>query len=237
MHHYQPITDRKIRLALVGCGRIAANHFGAIEKHQDRVDLVDICDVDPQALAEAVARTGAQGHRNLTELLANTSADLVILATPQWAAPRASYPGRPVRPARHDRETAARRAATPARTAAAGTASVRDTSSIWETPMQVEAIYNQGRIELTQPLQLRHPRVRVIVEVPDEEVLDAPSMATESPAAATLNKAECSNPAGPQDDILGEIKHILGPLYRQRSAASVADDKQALLDSLAEKHA
>ena len=102
--------------------------------------------------------------------------------------------------------------------------------------MQIGAIYNQGRIELTQPLQLRHPRVRVIVEVPDEEVLDAPSMATESPAAATLNKAEYSNPAGPQDDFLCEIKHILGPLYRQRPAASAADDKKARLDSLAEKH-
>ena len=87
MHHYEPITDRKIRLALVGCGRIAANHFGAIEKHQDRVDLVDICDVDPQALADAVARTGAQGHRNLTDLLAVTTADLVILATPSGLHP------------------------------------------------------------------------------------------------------------------------------------------------------
>jgi hypothetical protein len=38
--------------------------------------------------------------------------------------------------------------------------------------MQVEAIYDQGRIELTQPLQLRHPRVRVLVEVADEEVVE-----------------------------------------------------------------
>ena len=37
--------------------------------------------------------------------------------------------------------------------------------------MQIEAIYDQGRIELTQPLQLRHPRVRVLVEVADEEVI------------------------------------------------------------------
>ena len=31
------IADRKIRLALVGCGRIALNHFNAIQKHADRV--------------------------------------------------------------------------------------------------------------------------------------------------------------------------------------------------------
>ena len=33
MRNYPTITDRKIRMALVGCGRIAANHFGAMEQH------------------------------------------------------------------------------------------------------------------------------------------------------------------------------------------------------------
>ena len=45
-----PITDRKIRFALVGCGRIANNHFEALRKHQERADLVGVCDVDPRAL-------------------------------------------------------------------------------------------------------------------------------------------------------------------------------------------
>ena len=37
MHHYPvPITDRKIRFALVGCGRIAQNHFAAIKQHNDK---------------------------------------------------------------------------------------------------------------------------------------------------------------------------------------------------------
>jgi UDP-N-acetyl-2-amino-2-deoxyglucuronate dehydrogenase len=36
MHNYTPITNRKIRLALVGCGRIASNHFAAIEGHADQ---------------------------------------------------------------------------------------------------------------------------------------------------------------------------------------------------------
>jgi len=30
------VRDRKIRFALVGCGRISANHFEALERHQDR---------------------------------------------------------------------------------------------------------------------------------------------------------------------------------------------------------
>ena len=31
-----PIRDRKIRFALVGCGRISANHLGAMERHAEQ---------------------------------------------------------------------------------------------------------------------------------------------------------------------------------------------------------
>ncbi len=82
MNIQNPITDRKIRLALVGCGRIANNHFGAIEGHSERVELVDVCDIDAIALATAVARTGAKGYAHLQDMLAQTTADLVILTTP-----------------------------------------------------------------------------------------------------------------------------------------------------------
>ncbi len=92
--------------------------------------------------------------------------------------------------------------------------------------MQIEAIYNEGRIELTKPLHLRHSRVRVLVEVPDEEVIDPP--VAPEPSARDLVD---------QDDLLTEIRQILGPLDRRRPAASPTDDKHALIDSLAEKHA
>lgn len=82
-----PITDRKLRFALVGCGRIAASHFEAIKAHAARCELVDVCDVDPQALAAAVQRTGAAGHADLTTLLAKTRADCVILTTPSGLHP------------------------------------------------------------------------------------------------------------------------------------------------------
>jgi UDP-N-acetyl-2-amino-2-deoxyglucuronate dehydrogenase len=77
-----PILDRKLRFALAGCGRIAANHFEAIKAHAARCEVTDVCDVDPQALAAAVARTGALGHVNLNSMLATTQADCVILTTP-----------------------------------------------------------------------------------------------------------------------------------------------------------
>jgi len=50
MRNYSSITGRKIRLALIGCGRIANNHFAAIESHSDSVELVDVCDVNAAAL-------------------------------------------------------------------------------------------------------------------------------------------------------------------------------------------
>lgn len=77
-----PITGRKIRVALVGCGRIASNHFEAFETHAAECEVVAVCDTDPAALERAVVRTGARGFKSLDDLLAGCDADLVVLATP-----------------------------------------------------------------------------------------------------------------------------------------------------------
>ena len=87
MRNYLPIKDRKIKVALVGCGRIANNHFGAMEKHADRMEVVEVCDVDPIALEQAVKRTGAKGFINLGEMLKNSEADVVVLTTPSGLHP------------------------------------------------------------------------------------------------------------------------------------------------------
>jgi UDP-N-acetyl-2-amino-2-deoxyglucuronate dehydrogenase len=87
MHNYQNITGRKIRVAVVGCGRIANNHFSAIKTHAERMELVDVCDVNRAVLAEAVERTGAKGHLSLDAMLEATSADMVILTTPSGLHP------------------------------------------------------------------------------------------------------------------------------------------------------
>lgn len=81
------VNGRKVRFALVGCGRIAANHFGAIEKHADRCELVDVCDVSPEAVKAATERMNAKGHDSLSSLLDSTTADCVILTTPSGLHP------------------------------------------------------------------------------------------------------------------------------------------------------
>lgn len=36
--------------------------------------------------------------------------------------------------------------------------------------MQVEAIYDQGRLEFVRPLRVKHDRVRLVVTVPGDEL-------------------------------------------------------------------
>lgn len=77
-----PITDRPIRFALVGCGRIAGHHMEALSGHAPDAELVAVCDTDPARLEAAMARTGARGFASLEALLAGSDADCIILATP-----------------------------------------------------------------------------------------------------------------------------------------------------------
>ncbi|MFN7725463.1 MAG: Gfo/Idh/MocA family protein [Rubrivivax sp.] len=86
-----PIAGRRIRFALVGCGRISANHFEALRQHHERAELVAVCDTNADALAAAVAKTGARGYASLAELLADRAghgADIVTLTTPSGLHPQ-----------------------------------------------------------------------------------------------------------------------------------------------------
>jgi UDP-N-acetyl-2-amino-2-deoxyglucuronate dehydrogenase len=88
MRHFPaPITDRKIRFALVGCGRIAKNHFAALASHADRAELVAVCDIDGNALDAAAADTGARPYRDQRAMLEATDADIVVLCTPSGLHP------------------------------------------------------------------------------------------------------------------------------------------------------
>lgn len=77
-----PITDRKIRFAIVGCGRIATNHFEALTRHGERAELVAVCDNNPAALSAATTKRGVEGFDSLEKLLAGASIDCVVLCTP-----------------------------------------------------------------------------------------------------------------------------------------------------------
>lgn len=80
------LAGRRIRVALVGCGRIARNHVAALAAHAERAELVALCDRRPEAMDALVAHAPALAplprFTSLAALLAASDADLVVLATP-----------------------------------------------------------------------------------------------------------------------------------------------------------
>ena len=81
------IADRKIKFAVVGCGRISANHFGSIVEHKDHAELVAVCDIDPAALSEITAKSDVKGYSSLTDLLLHSDAEVVAAAGPATSSP------------------------------------------------------------------------------------------------------------------------------------------------------
>lgn len=86
-------TERRLHLALVGCGRISKNHFDALDRHAERARWVAVCDNRPERPEAAAQRTGARAFTSLEAMLKAVSArelqvDLVVLATPSGLHPR-----------------------------------------------------------------------------------------------------------------------------------------------------
>jgi UDP-N-acetyl-2-amino-2-deoxyglucuronate dehydrogenase len=82
MKSYSAINDRKIRVAIIGCGRISKNHFDSMEKHRDNIELVSICDVQQSILSKHELSYNIKGYLNLSDMLENEELDLVIICTP-----------------------------------------------------------------------------------------------------------------------------------------------------------
>ena len=81
------IHNRKIRVGLVGCGRIASRHFEAIEAHENDLELTGVCDINEERLAKAVERTKTRGYSDLRTMLADCDTDLLVLTTPSGLHP------------------------------------------------------------------------------------------------------------------------------------------------------
>jgi len=79
---FQVINDRKLRIAVVGCGRISRNHFGSLEKHDDDFELIAVCDKNQNALEQHSKEYNVPGYQQLETLLQKEKPDLVSLCTP-----------------------------------------------------------------------------------------------------------------------------------------------------------
>ena len=74
--------DRKIRIGVVGCGRISKKHFEAIESHCEQFDLISVCDTDASILSANFEESNLKTYLDLREMMENENLDLVVLCTP-----------------------------------------------------------------------------------------------------------------------------------------------------------
>lgn len=81
------IADRKIRFALVGCGRIATRHTDALAAHTERAELVAVCDTVDERARELANGADVEIYPTLGGLLEHSEADAVILCTPSGLHP------------------------------------------------------------------------------------------------------------------------------------------------------
>jgi len=78
---------KKIKIAVVGCGRISAKHFDAISEYVDYLELVAICDVNKEVASQYSDKFNVKGYASMLEMLENTDIDIVTLCTPSGIHP------------------------------------------------------------------------------------------------------------------------------------------------------
>ena len=76
------MSDKRppLRFAVLGCGFFAQNHLHAWNEIDD-VELVAVCDIDPEKARAAAARFGGRAYSDAAELLANEKLDFVDIAS------------------------------------------------------------------------------------------------------------------------------------------------------------
>jgi UDP-N-acetyl-2-amino-2-deoxyglucuronate dehydrogenase len=84
---FDSITGRPIRIAVVGCGRIAARHFEAIAQHAGELELVAVCDSDPGALEANTRGRSVPGFLRYDDCLRSAHPDVAALCTPSGLHP------------------------------------------------------------------------------------------------------------------------------------------------------
>ena len=87
MWYPQRMTDKKIRLGLVGCGRISSNHIRAIQEHGEECELVAVCGTIEERADEKAKETGAKAFTDLNAMLADVEMDAVTICTPSGLHP------------------------------------------------------------------------------------------------------------------------------------------------------
>lgn len=75
------ISDRKIKIGLLGCGRISYNHLDVIHKLKNNFELVGVCDNNSKVAQLVADKYNTNAFCNYNDLL-NQSIDVVVICTP-----------------------------------------------------------------------------------------------------------------------------------------------------------
>ncbi len=76
------ILGRKIRLALVGCGRIAEKHIKALQSHQNEIELVAISDNNRDIVDKKASELKVPAYLEPEQMFKEKDIDVVSLCTP-----------------------------------------------------------------------------------------------------------------------------------------------------------
>lgn len=87
MINSHPVRGRKIRIALVGCGRISNNHFGAIQSYPTELELAAVCDIDSSVAKKAGDHYGVPAYTDLAAMLGEARPDALSICTPSGLHP------------------------------------------------------------------------------------------------------------------------------------------------------
>lgn len=79
---FENIVGKKLRIAVVGCGRIAKNHLASITQHNGDMELVALCDNNSAVLDSHSKEYDVPGYTSLEFLLKREDLDLISLCTP-----------------------------------------------------------------------------------------------------------------------------------------------------------
>lgn len=82
------VKGRKIRIAVVGCGRVSKNHFKSIEVHKEDLDLAAVCDNKRDLLTVVSSELGVPGFDNMENMLQEMNLDMVSICTPSGIHPQ-----------------------------------------------------------------------------------------------------------------------------------------------------
>ncbi len=76
-------NHKKIKIGIVGCGKIAAHHFNSLAELSDQYELQCVCDTQPESLQRVTSSLEVEGYHNIESMLvAKPELDIITLCSP-----------------------------------------------------------------------------------------------------------------------------------------------------------